>query len=225
MSPPGRSTLSYGCELLHRFPRQRPLGHGGGGSRRDLATLDRHRTMLYMPSRHTLAETEKAMSDHVGRLALDLPASHAVSSLYRAANAVRNHLTNTVLREHDLSWTGFLVLWIVWIWDGMETRHVAENAAVSKATLTGVVKTLASRGWIVRERDAGDRRLVLLRLTDDGIALMEHLYPQFNAAESEVVSALSRRNVADLTHTLRSIVTSLEASDQSGDRGDASLVG
>ena len=69
-----------------------------------------------MPDRHTLAETEKAMNAHVSGLALNLPAAAAVSSLYRAANAVRLHLTNTVLREHGLTWTGFVVLWVVWIW-------------------------------------------------------------------------------------------------------------
>jgi MarR family transcriptional regulator, organic hydroperoxide resistance regulator len=163
-----------------------------------------------MPDRHTLRETEKAMSDHVARLALDFPAAHALSSLYRAANAVRNHITNRVLREHDLTWTGFVVLWVVWIWDGMETRHVAESAAISKATLTGVVRTLESRGWIVRVADTTDRRLVHLQLTEAGVALMESLYPQFNAAESDIVANLPSRSITDLTRNLRAIVTSIE---------------
>jgi DNA-binding MarR family transcriptional regulator len=163
-----------------------------------------------MPDRHTLKETEKAMTDHVARLALDFPAAHALSSLYRAANAVRNHITNLVLREHDLTWTGFVVLWVVWIWDGLETRHAAESAAISKATLTGVVRTLEARGWITRSTDAQDRRLVHLQLTEAGIELMETLYPQFNAAESEILSGMSARNVNDLTRNLRSIVTAIE---------------
>ena len=64
-----------------------------------------------MPDRHTLAETERAMSLHLQSLPLNFEASAAVSSLYRAANAVRVHLTNTVLRQHGLTWTGFVVLW------------------------------------------------------------------------------------------------------------------
>jgi DNA-binding MarR family transcriptional regulator len=166
--------------------------------------------MPTMPDRHTLEETEKAMNDHVARLPLDFPAAHALSSLYRAANAVRNHITNLVLREHDLTWTGFVVLWVVWIWDGMETRHAAESAAISKATLTGVVRTLEARGWITRTADTQDRRLVRLQLTPDGIALMEKLYPEFNAIESQIVAGLSARNVSDLTRNLRAIVTTIE---------------
>jgi DNA-binding MarR family transcriptional regulator len=173
--------------------------------------------MAVMPDRHTLAETEKAMSAHLSGLPLDFPASAAVSSLYRAANAVRVHLTNAVLRQHGLTWTGFVVLWVVWIWDGVETRQAAENAAISKATLTGVVKTLESRGLITRKVSDADRRLVNLGLTPAGEALMKELYPHFNGAESEVVSGLSAQRLNDLTVSLRQIVTDLEAREAVSD--------
>jgi len=163
-----------------------------------------------MSDRHTLAETEKAMSTHVSDLPLDFAAAAAVSSLYRAANAVRLHLTNSVLREHGLSWTGFVVLWVVWIWDGLETRRAADSAAISKATLTGVVKTLEARGLITRRVSDTDRRLVNLELTPSGVTLMKELYPAFNAAEAEMVAGLSPRSLAQLTNSLRSIVTELE---------------
>jgi MarR family transcriptional regulator, organic hydroperoxide resistance regulator len=166
--------------------------------------------MSVMPDRHTLAETEKAMSNHVSDLPVNFPAAAAVSSLYRAANAVRLHLTNSVLRKHGLTWTGFVVLWVVWIWDGLETRHAAENAAISKATLTGVVKTLEARGLIIRRISTTDRRLVNLELTPAGLTLMNELYPAFNAAETEVVAGLSPRSLAQLTNSLRSIVAELE---------------
>ena len=105
----------------------------------------------------------------------------------------------------------FVVLWAVWIWDDVETRHAAESAAISKATLTGVVKTLESRGLLTRRVSEADRRLVILELTPAGDALMRDLYPVFNAAESEVVAGLSDRSLKDLTRSLRLIVTELEA--------------
>jgi DNA-binding MarR family transcriptional regulator len=167
--------------------------------------------MRAMPDPQTLAETESAMNRHIKGLEIDFAAAQAVSSLYRAANAVRAHITNAVLRQYDLTWTGFVVLWVVWIWDGMETRHVAESAAISKATLTGVVKTLESRGWLIRESLVADRRLVQLRLTKSGINLMTELYPKFNAAESAVVRQLSAKSKASLARDLRNIVRTVEA--------------
>lgn len=169
-----------------------------------------------MPDPRTLAETESAMHRHIDGLNVDYAAAQTVSSIYRAANAVRSHITNAVLRQYDLTWSGFVVMWVVWIWDGMETRYVAENAAISKATLTGVVKTLESRGWIVREGLAADRRLVRLRLTQSGIDLMTELYLKFNAVESAVVQNLSVKSKASLTKDLRSIVRTVEADGVAG---------
>jgi DNA-binding MarR family transcriptional regulator len=176
-----------------------------------------------MTDHHTLVETEKAMRSHVADLDLDFEAAHAVSSIYRAANAVRSHVTNEVLRPSGLSWTGFVVMWVVWIWDGLETRHAAEAAAISKATLTGVVKTLEARGWMEKHGRAEDRRLVELRLTDSGKALMEDLYPKFNAIEARVVAGLSKRRTKEMTASLRAIVTSIEEVDGGSiDEADAS---
>lgn len=168
-----------------------------------------------MPDHHSLDETERATQERVGRLAVDFPAAHAVSSLYRAANAARSHLTNTVLRPHDLTWTGFLVLWLLWLWESMETRYVAESVGISKATLTGVTKTLISRGLVERVPSDVDRRLVELRLSDKGERLMAELYPSFNKAESQLVAEVSPADVSTLTESLRHIVRVAEEHDPS----------
>ena len=55
-----------------------------------------------------------------------------------------------------------------------------------------------------------DRRLVNLTLTASGAAMMQELYPAFNAAEADVVSCLSTRALTDLTRSLRLMVASLE---------------
>ncbi len=166
-----------------------------------------------MPDQHTLEETERASQERVGHLVLDFAAMHAVSSLYRAANSARSHLTNTVLRRHDLTWTGFLVLWLLWIWDRMETRRVAENVGISKATLTGVTNTLVTRGLVRRVPSTVDRRLVGLELTDEGKTLMETLFPDFNDAEARVVSGLDPEQIEGLTVALRQIVATVEERD------------
>jgi len=166
-----------------------------------------------MTDHHTLVETERAMRSQVAALELDFEAAHAISSIYRAANAIRSHVTNEVLRPYDLSWTGFVVMWVVWIWDGMETRHVADSAAISKATLTGVVKTLESRGWMTRNGRSDDRRLVELSLTPEGRKLMEEVYPKFNAVEARAVARLSSKRRRDMTASLRAIVTTIAEDD------------
>jgi DNA-binding MarR family transcriptional regulator len=165
-----------------------------------------------MTDQNTLVETERAMRSRVTELKLDFEAAHAVSSIYRAANAVRTYVTNEVLRPVDITWTGFVVMWVVWIWDGLETRRAAEAAAISKATLTGVVKTLEARGWMEKRGREDDRRLVELRLTPAGKALMEDLYPKFNSIESRVTRNISETQQKAMTRSLREIVTAIESS-------------
>ena len=163
-----------------------------------------------MPDHHSLEDTERATQDRVGRLAVDFDAAHAVMSLYRAANAARSHLTNTVLRPHDLTWTGFLVMWTLWIWDSMETRDVAESVGISKGTLTGVAKTLAARDLVERIPSSTDRRLVSLRLSAAGLALMDEIYPEFNRTESEIVADLDPAALTGMTDALRTLVETSE---------------
>ena len=164
-----------------------------------------------MPKEYGLVATEAAMRAHVESLGLDLEASTAVSSVYRAANAVRNHLTNTVLRPNDLTWTGWVVLWVVWIFDGLESRHAAESASISKGTLTGVVRTLEARGWMRRRVDEVDRRLLHLELTEAGVRLMERITPQFNAGEAQVIAGLKPRTAQTMRAGLRGMVSAVEA--------------
>jgi DNA-binding MarR family transcriptional regulator len=164
-----------------------------------------------MAGQHTLTETERAVSDRLAAMSLDMTAMAAVSNLYRAAGAIRNRFERTVLAPHDLTWTGWVVLWVVWIWDDVEARHVAAEAGISKGTLTGVATTLERKGLLRRRTHPTDARRVLLALSPAGRRLMTELFPQFNAQEVAVVAPLTAREAQVLTSALRKIVLGLEA--------------
>jgi DNA-binding MarR family transcriptional regulator len=159
---------------------------------------------------HTLGETERAVQERVAGLPVDHEAMAAIANLYRAAGAVRNHFERTVLTEHELTWTGWVVLWVVWVWRDIETRHAASEAGISKSTLTGVATTLEARGLLERRPYPDDARRVLLSLTPAAESLMAGLFPRFNAQEKFVVQSLSPAEVGGLADGLRRIVQHLE---------------
>ena len=159
---------------------------------------------------HTLRETEHAVAHRLSTMDLDVRSMAAVSNLYRAASALRNHFEHTVLAPHDLTWTGWVVLWVVWIWDDIEARHVAAEAGISKGTLTGVAGTLERRGLLLRRRHPDDARRVLLALTPTGRRLMKSLFPRFNAEEAHTMAPLSVRERQALATSLRKVVMALE---------------
>src|SRR5580704_14088332 len=53
---------------------------------------------------------------------------------------------------------------------------IATELAVRLSTLTGLVDPLCSRGLVVRRRDPGNRRCVIVDLTPDGEAIWSHVY-------------------------------------------------
>lgn len=90
-----------------------------------------------MAGQHTLNETESEVVSRLGDLQLDFEAMAVTSNLFRAANAVRNHLERTVLAKADLTWTAFVVLWVVWIWEPIETRGIAAEGGSQKPPSVG----------------------------------------------------------------------------------------
>jgi MarR family transcriptional regulator, organic hydroperoxide resistance regulator len=159
----------------------------------------------------TLAATERAVSKRVKGMEIDMAAMAALQNLYRAANAVRHRLEQTVLAPHQLTWTGWVVLWVIWIWEEIESRHVAVEAGISKGTLTGVIKTLESRGLVRRQTHPGDARRVLLSPTPTGADLMTQLFPEFNGQESALTASLGDASRRQLARLLRTVVADLEA--------------
>jgi MarR family transcriptional regulator, organic hydroperoxide resistance regulator len=158
-----------------------------------------------------LVRAERDIRARIGEQHLDFAAMAAVSNIYRAANVVRNHMERKVLADEDLSWAAFTVLFVLWIWGDQQTRHLAEEAGVTKGTLTGVLKTLEKRGLARRRTHEQDGRLVLVSLEPKGQAVIERLFPAFNMSEAHVSAALSEREKAQLAALLRKIIRQAEA--------------
>lgn len=95
-------------------------------------------------------------------------------SLY-AANRAVTALYRPLLAELDLTYPQYLVMLVLWERSrgGQATRvsDLGERLRLDSGTLTPLLKRLALRGLIVRERSAGDERVVTLSLTQKGTDL------------------------------------------------------
>ena len=150
-----------------------------------------------------VSQAERDIRARLRNHELDFTAMSAVSNIYRTGSAVRNHMERTLLADYDLSWVAFTVLWVLWIWGEQETGHVADEAGITKGTLTGVMKTLQTRKLIRRIPHRNDRRRVSLALTRAGQRLIEELFPEFNKEETLAVSALTNTEQLELARLLR----------------------
>jgi DNA-binding MarR family transcriptional regulator len=159
---------------------------------------------------HTIAQTQRRLAAPTANAGLakqlDFDAMSLSAGLAQAAGAVRNRLEQGPLAKHKLSWSGYLVLWIVWAWQPVETRDIASEAGLGKPALSGILATLEKRNLITRKKSRDDARLVLVTLTDSGLQLIEEILPQVNTVELEITEAIESKNLSfltDLLHALR----------------------
>lgn len=95
----------------------------------------------------------------------------AADCLRRIARAMDCH-SKTLLREFRLTGPQLLVLRALASRDAAPVGMVAKAANLGAATVTGVVDRLEREGFVVRVRGGSDRRQILIRMTDEGRALL-----------------------------------------------------
>ena len=142
-----------------------------------------------------------------------LAAMTVIASIQRVAMRIRHHLEQGVLKESELTWSGYMVLWVLWLYGELQTRYLAEEVGVNRSTLSGVLATLQRRGLLTRRGHESEGRLVLVALTDDGRALVDKLFPLFCAEETFVVGGLSSDSMRRLGNSLRTVVAQLDSDE------------
>ncbi|HEX9694410.1 MAG TPA: MarR family transcriptional regulator [Actinomycetota bacterium] len=157
-----------------------------------------------------LLPAERKVLEELGHLPLDFRAMWAVSNLFRASAAIRRHMEAKVLADDRLSWTSFVVLWVLWVWGEMESRDLAAAVGISRPTSTGVVTTLEQRRLVRRQRSADDGRMVRVSLTGRGRRTIEGLFPRFNQEEQALTAHLSPEEQETMAGLLRSMLRAVE---------------
>ncbi len=153
-----------------------------------------------------LLEAERDIRVRLGDRSLDFDSLLAISNIYRAANAVRNRMEREVLGPVGLTWGGFTILFVLWVWGDRETAQLAEDASLAKGTLSGMLTTLEKAGHVTRHRHGSDGRRVVVHLEDAGRDLIEDVFPVFNGHESMFTERLQDDERLELARLLR-IVT------------------
>ncbi len=129
---------------------------------------------------------------------VDLEAARLILTLHRAASTVVYDLESTVHRPAGWSWSGFRLLYVLWIAGPLEARHAARLAGLSRQSASTLSKTLEREGLLRRIPSAEDRRLISYDLTPQGRARVDEVYLEHNARErlwSEVLTEEERSTV------------------------------
>ncbi|MFP5347855.1 MAG: MarR family winged helix-turn-helix transcriptional regulator [Actinomycetes bacterium] len=133
-------------------------------------------------------------------------------ALYRAANALVLGSEAEVHRRYGWSWSGFRILFMLWLFEQAEARDLARLAGVSRQAASTVLSTLESKGLVRRERGTSvDRRLVAVRLTPEGQRLIEEAFLEQNRLDADWFGCLTREEQRSLHGMLERVAARIAA--------------
>lgn len=153
-----------------------------------------------------LRSAEEDIRERLRGHAVDLDVQEATSNLYRAATVLSRSAEKEILADEDLSWSGFTVLWVLWVWGEMGSTRLASELGLTMGTLTGVRKGLEAQSLVETRPDSDDGRRRLISLTTEGAEVIERTYPRFNLWAKELFGDLSAEEVRLLSGLLQTII-------------------
>jgi DNA-binding MarR family transcriptional regulator len=93
------------------------------------------------------------------------------------------------------------------VWSITRTpAELAELAGVTRATMTGLVDTLERDGWVRREPDVQDRRMMLVRLMPKGHQALMAMLPAHFRRIGSIMGVLTEPERRALVHLLDKLV-------------------
>jgi DNA-binding MarR family transcriptional regulator len=93
--------------------------------------------------------------------------------------------------------------------DGQPMRDLAPRAGLDPTSLNWLVDQLQKHGFVERRRDAADRRLVRIWLSDEGRALAGELEPEIGRWEQAIVTELLRQHSPAELATFRAVLATV----------------
>ena len=156
------------------------------------------------------SDAEERAKQHLISVGLYGRSVSIISNTFRLTSIIRSFAENQVLKEFNLSFSGFTVMWVIWVWRDIETAKLAKNAGIAKSTLTGILITLEKHGYCKRMAHPSDARRVIVHISKAGEDLMEKIFPKFHKIEDMAVSDLTSDEFETTIDSLRTMLHTME---------------
>ncbi len=114
-----------------------------------------------------------------------------------------------LLAELGLTYPQYLVMLVLWTQDGLAVRAIGERLHLDSGTLTPLLKRLEAAGFVQRQRDTRDERMVRTVLTAAGRALRTRA--ELIPCAMEQAMGLPPSRLAELRQDLDALRMKLEA--------------
>jgi DNA-binding MarR family transcriptional regulator len=95
-------------------------------------------------------------------------------ALYSATHALTRAYRNA-LESTGITYTQYLVMLALWENNNLTVKSVADRLDLDSASLTPILKRLEAAGFLTRQRNSSDERVVEIALTKQGHSLQDEV--------------------------------------------------
>lgn len=140
----------------------------------------------------------------------DCAANRAPARLLRRADQDIRALIEGRLVDADLTFTQWIALHL--IEDGVVSTAgaLSRDLNITTGATTRMIDVLEERGLLLRDRSTHDRRVVGLKLTEEGVAAVAGVTPTVVGSWNEVIADFTREEVDLLVSLLGRLLTRAE---------------
>lgn len=131
--------------------------------------------------------------------------------LLAAQRVIENEVRERLRVEHDTTLPRFDVMAALYRTEtGLKMSELSGELRVSNGNVTGIVDRLVNDGLIIREPVPGDRRAMLVQLTDEGRKIFAGMAEAHEGWIDDLLGAADTDEAAALAGRLHDITTELE---------------
>ena len=117
--------------------------------------------------------------------------------MLKAVRHVEGHLRERLREHYGMTLPRFDILAALHgAPDGLRMSELSKQLVVSNGNVTGVVERLVSEGLVARENLESDRRAFVVRITDEGRALMDEMTATHRGWIDELFTDIAEPDVA-----------------------------
>lgn len=127
---------------------------------------------------------------------------------YRTLKQAHYHIKKVLrdrLQENGITWPQYHALYHIEE-DGIPANELARELNCNASNMTGLIDRMIESKWVYREHSDEDRRIWLVKLTDEGKKLKYSLIPKHQKNIQDMMSVLDEQELVVLKSLLKKLM-------------------
>lgn len=123
--------------------------------------------------------------------------------LKHAYNSIKKELRDK-LTSHDITWPQYHAMYHI-VDEGTPANELAKELNCNASNMTGLIDRMIENNWVYREHSSEDRRVWLIKLTEEGKNLKDRLIPVHLKNIEVRMSVLDKQELVTLKNLLEKL--------------------